>query len=136
MKRAVLIRLKDNGRQTLGNLQIFDGLVRVLQCNTLEPAWEDNIRNVSCIPDGSYVVTRRRSKKFGEHFHILDIAERDYILIHSGNFRADTSGCVLVGRDFVDINGDGELDVTNSKATLETLLDYLPESFRLDIIAA
>ena len=136
MKRAVVIRLRDNGRQTLGNLQVFDELVRVLQCNTLEPAWKDNIRNISCIPAGSYIVTKRFSKKFKEHFHITSVEGRDFILMHSGNTFEDTTGCVLVGRDFTDINGDGELDVTNSKATLETLLDYLPDEFRLDIVAA
>lgn len=134
MKRAVLTRLEDNGKQTLGELNIYDGLLKVFSCKVLECSWKNNQRNISCIPSGRYKVKRRYSPRYKAHFHVLDVPDRDFILIHVGNFRKNTEGCLLVGRDYADINKDGNLDVTSSRATLEALLNLMPERFELDII--
>jgi len=102
-------------------------------CYTLELPWRENRKNISCIPIGEYEVERRTSEKYGEHFHILDVPDRSYILIHSGNFHNQIRGCVLVGEELADINKDGLPDVTNSKKTMKMLLDRLPETFTLRI---
>lgn len=47
---------------------------------------------------------------------------------------ADTTGCILVGNEFRDINNDGLVDVTNSKLTMKKLLNELPLEFELEII--
>lgn len=103
-------------------------------CGTLELGWKENKRNISCIPLGEYTVTKRISSKYGEHFHILDVEDRSYILIHAGNFYSDIRGCILVGEDFKDLNKDGLLDITNSRQTMKQLLKVLPETFDLTII--
>ena len=115
--------------QTIGSL-MMDGEIF---CYTLELPWRENRRNISCIPIGDYEVSRRTSEKYGEHFHILDVPDRSYILIHSGNFHNQIRGCVLVGEELADINKDGLPDVTNSKKTMKMLLDRLPETFTLRI---
>ena len=46
----------------------------------------------------------------------------------------NSTGCILVGSEFRDINHDGKLDVINSKRTLRKMLQILPEEFDLHII--
>jgi len=130
MKKLKLIRLEETQEQTLGYL--FDGLEK-LAC-TLELAYKENKFQISSIPKGNYCVKRRWSQKYGNHFHILDVPNRDYILIHAGNYYTQILGCVLVGNHHVDINKDGYKDVTSSKNTMKKLIDSLPNDFELEIV--
>ncbi len=116
--------------QTLGELTIPE---LGFSCKTLELPWLGNRQDISCIPGGSYVVKKRNSDKFGDHFHLQDVPQRTYILIHNGNYKADVKGCILVGREHRDINGDGHDDVTSSKDTMKDLNDLLPNEFTLDL---
>jgi hypothetical protein len=120
--------------QTLGVLTV-DG--RVL-CNTLELAWRDNQRQISCIPEGSYRVIKRGALPHRpyEHFYVLQVLRRSHILIHAGNYSRQILGCILVGDRHVDLDQDGLLDVANSRATLEMLCRVLPPTFMLHIIRA
>jgi hypothetical protein len=83
-------------------------------CYTLEnPNRDVKIEKQTCIPDGTYPVTLRKEggmhakykDKFKDTFEhkgmlwIRGIPNFDYVLIHIGNYTADTDGCVLVGDD-------------------------------------
>lgn len=136
LDRLVITRLVDNGKQTLGRAVFYKGLDKLFEFVTLELAWKDNQKNISCIPAGEYAVIKRHSPQHNEHFHITNVKDRSYVLFHVGNFVSDTQGCVLIGKDFADINKDGLLDVTSSKATLERLLTLAPMGFLLDIVRA
>lgn len=127
-------RLTDDGTQTLGELAIneFNG-VTVFSCKTLELPDKGNKKRVSCIPKGVYKVKKRYSQKYGNHFHILNVPNRDFILIHNANYWFQLLGCIAVGENHIDINKDGKKDVTNSKATLEKLNKWLPNEFTLTI---
>jgi hypothetical protein len=125
-----LIRHQQDDKQTLGKL--FDG--DKLLAHTLELSWKDNQRKVSCIPASCYKVVKRNSPKYGDHFHILDVPNRDFILIHHGNYHIDILGCILVGQAHIDIDGDGFKDVTASKAKMAELNSILPDSFELEIV--
>ena len=70
MKRAVLIRLNQDNKQTLGRLYLFDGLSVIFESTTLELSNYNNSRNVSCIPTGNYNVKSRYSSKYNNHFII------------------------------------------------------------------
>jgi len=118
---GVLVRCESKPDRTLGSLILFHGLSKVQQFATLEPAWHDNQRLISCIPDGRYAVSQRWSQKYGHHLHIRDVADRDWILIHRGNFVQDTAGCILLGYEHKDIDGDHQLDLSASRAALEFL---------------
>jgi len=71
-------------------------------CDTLENPWKNNVRNISCIPDGVYTVRLRLARESAtrDYLHLLvqQVPSRDYILFHRGNTSADTSGCILVGQ--------------------------------------
>ena len=55
--KAILTRLDDDGKQTLGHLMLFKGLEKVFECKTLELPWKANETNVSCVPKGVYKVS-------------------------------------------------------------------------------
>ncbi len=128
-----LIRLSNEVQQTLGKLYIFDGVEERYSCYTMELPDLGNVRRVSCIPVGTYKVVKRTSQKYGNHFHVLDVPNRDYILIHFGNYSRDTLGCILPGKTCTDIDGDGLRDVTSSKTTMRYLYGLLPNEWTLNI---
>lgn len=131
--RCVLIRHDDDGKQTLGNLLVTNGTIDSVFA-TLEPSWQHNKQRLSCIPWGRYTIRKRTSPKFGQHFHVQDVHGRDWILMHKGNFRDDTTGCILIGYNHADLNGDGSPDVTQSKMAMKELLEMLPDRCTLDIV--
>lgn len=138
---AVLVRLKETTKQSLGRLTLFKGLDKVFECTILELPYKDNKKFESSIPLGEYLVRERYSDKYARHFAVLDVEGREYILMHSGNYYTQTDGCLITGTDFVnpdeqdfqDINNDGELDVVGSRKALDTLLAST-NTFKLKII--
>lgn len=116
--------------QTIGEFHVigadFSG-------KTMELEYNDNKKRISCIPCGAYIVKKRISKKYGEHFHITDVPNRDFILIHSCNYSRQLLGCIGVGDAHVDLDKDGLKDITNSKITLAKLYDIMPDTFKLII---
>ena len=99
----------------------------------MELEYNDNKRRVSCIPKGTYIVKKRFSNKYKYHFHITDVPNRDFILIHSANFSRQLLGCIGVGEAHIDIDGDGLKDVTSSKQTMAKLNNIMPDEFLLQI---
>ena len=131
-------------KQTHGSLIVTDEETgkEVFKCRTLELPNLGNQRNVSCIPEGHYDVDYRSSDKYPKHFILNDVPNRSFILIHQGNYAGSTNprtghsdirGCILVGRSFVDLDGDGLADITSSKATLNKLLEIAPDGFILEV---
>lgn len=128
MLEVTINRFDHSDKQTLGILNINGN-----QFYTLELGWHDNEKKISCIPEGKYEVIKRWSEKYGNHFHILNVPNRDYILIHHGNYFTDILGCILVGLGLSDINNDGLQDVTSSKVAMKALNKLLPDRFTLHI---
>ena len=123
--KILIQRLRDNGRATLGKLSIWDEHEVVFECVTIEPTWLFNMKNISCIPVQPYEVVRHQSPNFGDSLLVKDVPGRSSILFHSGNFYQDTKGCIIPGLEFADLDGDGKLDVTNSKMALRNIMDHL-----------
>jgi hypothetical protein len=128
--KITLKRISDDGVQTLGHLHLGNGKVY----QTLELSWKNNERQRSCIPKGIYKVKKRTSAKYGDHFHILNVLNRDMILIHHANFHNQLLGCIAPGKGLSDLNKDGRLDVTSSRQAMKELLAALPNNFELEII--
>jgi hypothetical protein len=128
-------RQPSDAKQTLGEMEVTQSGKVVFRCKTLELAWKNNQQQISCIPTGTYKVVKRWSEKYGNHFHVLNVPGRSFILIHQGNFYKEILGCILVGQSHTDINGDGYKDVANSKVTMQALNKVLADgkSFQLVI---
>lgn len=54
------------------------------------------------------------SEKYPNTWEII-VDGRTKILFHWGNFFTDSEGCVLIGKSFQDLNGDGVIDISGSK---------------------
>lgn len=132
--KVLIRRFSHEEEQTLGYGIVFNERNGVeFNFCTLELPWKENARRISCIPVGTYRVVKRWSEKYKNHFHVLDVSSRDFILLHAGNYNRHTLGCILCGKSHQDINGDGVRDITSSKPTMKTLNDILPDEFEMVI---
>lgn len=93
---AILYRIFNQFDLTLGILK-----VKSLVLGTLEPPWNENRANESCIPCGHYVCRRIESPKFGPTFEVTNVPERTEIIFHEGNTAKDTQGCILLGKGII-----------------------------------
>ena len=97
MINLLLIRDTFSKKSTIGELFLNGERI----CDTLENPWVDNQRNISCIPEGVYPVRLRlpRESATRDYLHLLvqEVPNRDFILVHRGNFPSQTQGCLLVG---------------------------------------
>ena len=97
MINLLLIRDTFSKESTIGELFLNGERI----CDTLENPWQDNQRNISCIPEGEYPVRLRLARESAsrDYLHLLvqEVPNRDWILFHRGNTSKDTSGCILVG---------------------------------------
>ena len=96
--KANLLVIRDTftDKSTIGKLYLngeFYG-------HSLELCWHNNQKRVSCIPKGVYEVNKRHTEKSKykyEHLHILDVPDRELILMHIGNYPKNSKGCILLG---------------------------------------
>lgn len=72
-----------------------NGTLKLVVGHTIELPWLWNKRNVSCIPEGRYVLKKGMSQKHGLHIRVQDVPNRDGILFHPGNDAGrDLKGCI------------------------------------------
>ncbi|MBS3992539.1 MAG: hypothetical protein KGZ87_02365 [Bacteroidetes bacterium] len=64
-------------------------------CHTIELPWLNNKRQVSCIPEGSYMLRKRYNQKFKWHLALEAVKGRSGILIHPANdAKKELLGCI------------------------------------------
>ena len=67
----------------------------VFLCHTIELPWNDNKRNISCIPEGVYQLIPRFSQKHKHHLLVKGVKKRNLILFHSANDAIkELEGCI------------------------------------------
>ncbi|MBU1066069.1 hypothetical protein KKC74_14880 [bacterium] len=134
--RATLIRLRHSDHGTEGLM-----ISRNFHCYSLELPWQNNQRNISCIPSGTYTVQIRISQKYGRVYWITEVPDRSFILIHSGNWAGDgakglkthTNGCILLGK-YAGIL-QGQRAVLCSRPSITTFQNlFQGQSFQLKIL--
>jgi hypothetical protein len=134
----VIINRVYTDKETMGNGYVLTDDSLLFSFKTLELPWLNNQHNISCIPEGNYDVVKYTSAKLGNVFWIPDVPDRTGILIHPGTFangnKINTEGCILVGAGYQDLDGNGTLDIIDSRKTLDRLLGILPDRFKLYII--
>lgn len=64
-------------------------------CFTIELPWRCNEPKVSCIPDGTYEITPFYSPGFKHHFRVVEVPNRNGILLHPANDAStELRGCI------------------------------------------
>lgn len=105
-------------------------------CWTVELPWKDNAQDESCIPAGTYKVTKHKSPKHGHCLKIHDVPGREDILIHVANYVRQLLGCIGVGMSIGDMDGDKVPDVGSSRKALNELMAVLPDETTIEIVRA
>lgn len=105
-------------------------------CHTLELAWRNNARRISCIPEGRYELVPNPNPKtrFPGSWLVRNVPNRSAILFHAGNDASledgnedvDTMGCILPQTRIVYTSGvwRGEQS-THAFRALTTVLQQL-----------
>lgn len=95
---------------------------------TLELPWEDNQKNISCIPAGKYSCKYTWSTRFNRrHYLVSGVPDRAGIRIHPANTASQLNGCIALGLGIGDFKG--KKGVTNSRKAVgifETLTEMKP----------
>ncbi|HKB43232.1 MAG TPA: DUF5675 family protein [Chitinophagaceae bacterium] len=64
-------------------------------CSTIELPWKENKPQVSCIPEGKYELKKRYTPRFGNHFILMNVPNRSFILLHAANDALkEMRGCI------------------------------------------
>lgn len=120
---AVITRYEpDDGTETIGELNAVNGQ-ETFKCETLELPWKNNETNASCVPKGTYLCTLKPFHNV-MRYYLSPTGPRTGIAMHEGDFYTNTLGCILLGIHPSDINGDGQIDVTNSLPTTQNFIKF------------
>jgi hypothetical protein len=102
---------------------------------------EDEVRKVkvkgeTCIPNGTYKVSKRHSPKFSPKFGhdmlwIKDVPGFEFILIHTGNTDNDTEGCLIVGMRIGQL--EGQRAVLDSKTAYNKIYPIISKAIDLGL---
>ncbi|NIJ45151.1 hypothetical protein FHR24_001590 [Wenyingzhuangia heitensis] len=91
----------------------------------IELPWLENRRNVSCIPEGAYILKARYSQKFGHHLILENVKNRTLILIHPANDALkELRGCIA---PVTCLSGIGK--GTSSRSLLNKLVSKCYQAF-------
>lgn len=135
-RKSMVVVLKRKYRKecTLGKLLVTDEKGLENQVATLELPWKENKTNVSCIPEGTYKVVKTYSPRFKKKLWLVKgVPGRSGIRFHPANFVRQLQGCIAPGLTHYDIDGDGIIDITNSRKGMALLNAVLPDKFELRI---
>ena len=63
--------------------------------HTIELSWKNNAHEISCIPEGKYELMKRYSDHLEWHLQVMNVPDRDLILIHAANNALkELKGCI------------------------------------------
>lgn len=130
MRKVVIIRDFVSDSQSLGTCYVINECGDVLfQSESIERGWIDNKKMISCVPEGEYPLKLEWSPRFQKDlWELYDVPNRSECKFHSANYARQLNGCIALGEHRIDIDKDGYLDVTNSRATMsefhEVMGDY------------
>jgi hypothetical protein len=134
----VIISRQYNKNEVQASLFVFSGMEIKYRAKTIELPDLGNQHNISCIPEGKYDCMKIVHPKLGNVFSVLTVPDRTGIMIHQGNYvngpHQNSTGCILPGEFFEDLDGNGTIDVCNSKKVMDCLNEILPDLFQLIII--
>lgn len=71
---------------------------KLFECHTVERPWANNAPNISCIPEGDYMLVPRWFYRRGYMtWEVTNVPHRSLILFHKGNLAIHVEGCIALG---------------------------------------
>lgn len=132
MSAALIERIFQNEKQTLGVLAAVNDNGELFSAKSLELSWKNNQANISCIPAGMYECKYTRSNRLSQlkgtdfyTYEILNVPNRSGIRLHSANYFFHLLGCISLGSKLKDLNLDQQLDVVHSGNTIKAFEDFM-----------
>lgn len=137
MPNVIIERFAYSPDGTFGRIKLPTGK----EFFTVERPWLSNKPHESCIPDGIYIMEKRRSPvverttggDYVEGWEITHVPGRTYIMLHPGNWPENFEGCIGVGLKYQVM--DGRNGVTQSRSAFAQVMAALDgrDSWRLEI---
>ncbi len=91
-------------------------------CYTIELPWINNDQFISCIPEGRYQLQKRCCEHFGWHLQLVNVPNRDLILIHQANdAMKELKGCIA---PVSILTGEGKGDSSSAMLTKLKMVIY------------
>jgi len=121
MKQVIIDRFKITHNYSLGTCYVKheDGSVDYVG-KTLERGWRDNKSRVSCVPAGVYSLKLEHSPRFKKKlWELYGVPNRSECKFHAANYWRQLNGCIALGNKHVDIDGDGDVDITSSRTVMK-----------------
>lgn len=121
MKTVIVKRFKVTDNYSLGYCYIKKGSCEeeYVGC-TLERGWRDNKSNISCVPEGSYDLKLEYSPRFKKDlWELYGVPNRSECKFHAANYWRQLNGCIALGSEHTDIDGDGDPDVKSSRIVMK-----------------
>lgn len=121
MKKVLINRFKITNNYSLGDCYIKHPCGRVEYIGkVLERGWRNNQRNISCVPEGTYDLVLEYSNRFRKDlWELKGVPNRSECKFHVANYWRQLNGCLSLGNKHVDIDHDGDPDVTSSRLTMD-----------------
>lgn len=121
MRKVKVTRDTMNEKVTLGICTVVDQDNNVMfTSESLELPWKDNERNISCVPEGIYPLKLEYSGHFKKDlWELYEVPNRSECKFHVANYVRQLNGCIALGQNRADIDGDGTIDITSSGNTIK-----------------
>jgi len=136
MKTIIINRDLLEDKQTLGVCYIKNEKHEIIfKSESIERGWKDNQNMISCVPDGTYDVVLEYSSRFKKKLYELKgVPGRSECKFHAANYARQLNGCIALGKDRKDIDGDGYFDVTSSRITMGKFHEALDGDLHAKVI--
>jgi len=137
MKLTVeIFRTFQDKKQTSGICTIFnEDRFPIFSSPCLERGWNDNKKNISCLPKGVYPLVLEHSNRFAKDlWEVKNTEPRTECKFHSASFWSDLNGCISLGSHYVNINNDEYLDLKNSQKTMDIFHSVLRKFDKVELI--
>lgn len=119
--RAIITVTRDeqNEEQSLGVCSVHIDGKEVFFSECIERGDLNNQKSISCIPKGKYPVVLEYSPRFKKDlWEIKNVPNRSECKFHAANYARQLNGCIALGTGRLDIDKDGNVDVTSSRVAM------------------
>lgn len=138
MKTATveIFRSFQDGKQTSGICTILnEDRFALFSAVCLERGWQNNERNVSCLPRGKYPLVLEYSNRFNKDlWEIKESEPRTECKFHSASFWQDLNGCISLGARYKYIDTDDYLDLSYSKFMMDRFHSVLKDFDKVNLV--